>query len=214
MKFTEQELLGRHFLSLIRKDYRDRAAEFYAQQRKQYIRSTYFEFPAIAKDGSELWLGQSVQIVEEHGTPIGVQAIARDITARLALEDQLRQAQKMDAIGRLAGGVAHDFNNVLTAILGSADLLSMMLEPGRSEVGRGRRDQARGRSRRGADQAPPRLQPATEQRGNGRRSGRDRQEHGADAAAPGARQDRDPRDRRHRRPFSCAPTRPRSIRSC
>src|SRR5687768_10856298 len=130
MKFREEELLGKHFLSLIRKDYRDRAAEFYKRQRTQYIRSTYFEFPALAKDGSELWLGQSVQIVEEDGKPVGVQAIARDITARLALEDQLRQAQKMEAIGRLAGGVAHDFNNVLTAILGAAELLSMMLEPG------------------------------------------------------------------------------------
>ena len=129
MKYTEQELLGRHFLSLIRKDYQGRAADFYARQREQYIRSTYFEFPAIAKNGTEVWLGQSVQIVEENGKPVGVQAIARDITARLALEDQLRQAQKMEAIGRLAGGVAHDFNNVLTAILGSADLLSLMLEP-------------------------------------------------------------------------------------
>ena len=129
MKFSEDELIGQHFLSLIRKDYRARALEFYERQRTEYIRSTYFEFPAVAKDGGELWLGQSVQIVEEHGKPVGVQAIARDITARLALEDQLRQAQKMEAIGRLAGGVAHDFNNVLTAILGSADLLSLMLEP-------------------------------------------------------------------------------------
>ena len=129
MKYTEQELIGRHFLSLVRRDYQERTAEFYARQREQYIRSTYFEFPAIAKDGTELWLGQSVQIVEEDGQPVGVQAIARDITARLALEDQLRQAQKMEAIGRLAGGVAHDFNNVLTAILGSADLLALMLEP-------------------------------------------------------------------------------------
>ena len=129
MKYTEQELLGRHFLSLIRDDYQQRAAEFYERQRREHIKSTYFEFPAIAKDDSEVWFGQSVQIIEEHGHPVGVQAIARDITARLGLEEQLRQAQKMEAIGRLAGGVAHDFNNVLTAILGSADLLSLMLEP-------------------------------------------------------------------------------------
>jgi PAS domain S-box-containing protein len=129
LKYSEEELLGRHFLTLIRSDYKERAQQFYERQRLELIHSTYFEFPAVAKDGTEIWIGQSVQIVEEHGRPIGVQAIARDITQRLALEEQLRQAQKMEAIGRLAGGVAHDFNNVLTAILGSADLLSMQLDP-------------------------------------------------------------------------------------
>lgn len=129
MKYPQEELLGRHFLTLIRPDYQTRAARFYEQQRKEQIPSTYFEFPAVAKDGTEVWIGQNVEIQYEGGRPIGVQAIARDITARLALEDQLRQAQKMEAIGRLAGGVAHDFNNVLTAVLGSAELLSMQLDP-------------------------------------------------------------------------------------
>jgi PAS domain S-box-containing protein len=129
LNYTEQELLGRHFLTLIRADYRERTRAFYQWQRDQNIRSSYFEFPVVAKDGADIWIGQSVQIVESNGRPVGIQAIARDITQRLALEEQLRQAQKMEAIGRLAGGVAHDFNNVLTAILGSADLLSMQLEP-------------------------------------------------------------------------------------
>jgi two-component system, cell cycle sensor histidine kinase and response regulator CckA len=60
---------------------------------------------------------------------VGMLSIATDLTELRALESQYRQAQKMEAVGRLAGGIAHDFNNILTAILGTAEFLADTIEP-------------------------------------------------------------------------------------
>jgi PAS domain S-box-containing protein len=81
------------------------------------------ELELKCKDGRTVWIDVRSRRMEEDGNIIGIQSIGRDISWRRRLEEQLLHSQKMEAVGRLAGGVAHDFNNILGVIIGYSDLV-------------------------------------------------------------------------------------------
>jgi len=84
----------------------------------------------VSKDGKEYQIADSgAPIKDDAGNILGVVLVFRDVTETYRLEEQLKQSEKMDAMGRMASGLAHDFNNMISGIIGAADLLAMTLDP-------------------------------------------------------------------------------------
>jgi len=138
--YSREEALGRELAALIvpeelREDHR-RALARQPHDRPSQIIGQRLELEAVRADGTRFPIELSVSRIDD-AAGIRFTAWIRDLTERRRTEDalrlseaQLRQAQKMEAVGRLAGGVAHDFNNVLTAIFGYADLVLDSLDAG------------------------------------------------------------------------------------
>jgi PAS domain S-box-containing protein len=138
--YSREEALGRELAALIvpeelREDHR-RALARQPHDRPSQIIGQRLELEAVRADGTRFPIELSVSRIDD-AAGVRFTAWIRDLTERRRTEDalrlseaQLRQAQKMEAVGRLAGGVAHDFNNVLTAIFGYADLVLDSLDAG------------------------------------------------------------------------------------
>ena len=126
--YTRDEVVGRNTVELgLWRDPADRGRVLAAVQAGGHVENLELEFRT--KAGVLRTLLYSAERIELDGAP-HILALTTDITERRRLEEELRQSQKMEAIGQLAGGVAHDFNNILTAIHGYADLLGDELPPG------------------------------------------------------------------------------------
>ena len=121
--YPADEIVGRSISVLVPPEHLDRLRGVLERVRRgEHI--THFETVRKRKDGALVDVSLSLSPIKDPtGQTVGLAAIERDITARKQLEAQLRQAQKMEAIGTLAGGIAHDFNNILNAVIGHAELL-------------------------------------------------------------------------------------------
>ncbi len=131
--YSRDELIGMSYKQIMDEENARGIREAYNAVFRTGISNPEFSYKVFRKDGTVRDVSVSIAPVRDsNNEPIGFRGIFRDITDRKHLEEQLRQAVKMEAIGRLSGGIAHDFNNLLTAIMGYTNMLGLELPDDKS----------------------------------------------------------------------------------
>jgi PAS domain S-box-containing protein len=128
--YSAGEIIGQHFSRFYTEDDRRKGVPQTALAAAERTGKYEAVGSRVRKDGSTFLASVVINAIHDSsGSLLGFAKITRDITEKTAVEDQLRQAQKMEAVGHLTGGVAHDFNNLLTVIMGNLDHLERILPP-------------------------------------------------------------------------------------
>jgi PAS domain S-box-containing protein len=129
--YTREELLGKSVILLVpphRREEQKKALEKLKTITKAVGFRRTMEAIAFGKDGKEFPVETSMFVSEIHGEYI-LTSFVRDISERKKMEQQLLQSEKLKSLGELAGGVAHDFNNILAAVIGRVQLLKRQFNP-------------------------------------------------------------------------------------
>lgn len=125
--YPAEEVIGRQMTILLPEDRSNEEADILARIRRGE-RVQHFETKRVRKDGSVIEVSLTISPVRNpDGEVIGASHIARDITRQKSFELQVRQAQRLDSLGMMAGAIAHDFNNLLVGVIANASLLSEMV---------------------------------------------------------------------------------------
>jgi len=125
-QYSREELMGMNIRTLTDPETSRKGTEVFKTVFATGVPSRRFEWQAFRKDGSERCLSASVSLIRDpEGRPSGFRGMVRDVTESRRLQSQLQQAGKMEAVATLAGGIAHQFNNALTPIIGNIGLLEM-----------------------------------------------------------------------------------------
>lgn len=129
--YQENELLSKRVVDILHPEDRALEANYADAARHNRAKSYQVEKRYLHRDRSVVWVNVSSSLVTDaKGAPLYSISVIQNVTERKRAEEQLKQAQKMEAIGRLAGGVAHDFNTLLNVMLGYSELLLADLLPG------------------------------------------------------------------------------------
>ena len=122
--YSRNEAIGKHFSMFYTPEDREKRLPWHALAIAAKVGKYEAEAWRMRKDGQRFWASVVIDaIYNEAGAVVGFAKVTRDLTERRQIEEQLRQAQKMEAIGQLTGGVAHDFNNLLTVIVGNLETI-------------------------------------------------------------------------------------------
>ena len=131
--YTASEMVGGSVFTLIPPELHDEEHQLLDRIRRgEHV--AHYETERVRKDRRRIRISLTLSpLLDSKGRLIGASAIKRDVTTQRSLEQQLQQAQRMEAVGRLAGGIAHDFNNLLTVINGLTLLTLPRLDEGTRE---------------------------------------------------------------------------------